>query len=125
MHIGHRRYVYQSRWYAYHPCPICIPEQVVCISDTDDMHTHLLYAYRTQTICVHIYLYTYCPCPICTPEQVVRISDTDDMCTTCSGAHIVCVQYAYNKCVCISDTDNMHTTCSGTHIVHVRYAYQS
>src|ERR1700719_5329153 len=81
MHIGHGQYAYTFYLYAYHLCLICAPEQVVCISDTDNMHTHLLYAYRTQMICIHIHLYAYRLCPICTPEQVVRISDTDNMCT--------------------------------------------
>src|ERR1700731_1412258 len=82
MHIVHRRYVYNgqssmsdmhtragSTWYIYQTWMICIPEQVVHISDTDDMHINLCvcissmsdmrtksnllwYTYCTQTICV-------------------------------------------------------------------------
>src|SRR6202045_624934 len=91
-HIIHVQYAYYLLWYAYRTWTICAPEQVVCISDTDDMRTtcsgthigHGQYAYT-------FYLYAYRLCPICAPEQVVCISDTDDMRTTCSGTHIVCV----------------------------------
>ena len=92
-HIVCVRYAYYLLWcaywtwticiqinvYAYRLCPICAPEQVVCISDMDNMHTHLLYAYWTQTICIQINVYAYRLCPICAPEQVVRMLDMDDM----------------------------------------------
>src|ERR1700730_9811577 len=142
-HIVCVRYVYYLLLCAYWTRTIGVPEQVVRISDTDDicimdnrpclicipgqivLGMHIVCVQYAYNKCVHISsvsdmhtinVYAYHLCPICILPALVRILDTDNMCTRAGGMHIVRVRYAYNQCVCILDMDNMCTTCSSMHI---------
>ena len=124
------QYAYYPLWYAYHLCPICV--HIYCM-----LIGHGRYAYQVLSALVRISdmdncpLYKYRLCLICILPALVRISDTDNICIMDNypclicipgqivlGMHIVCVRYAYNKCVHISDTNDMRTRVGSMHIRH-------